>query len=88
MERKEEPSTTLRIEANLVGEAGDNALHYIYFEIIGDPCILIGYHWFDLFANGTTFALIRIFSQPMKGTTTDFLLKETKKNCRKMKINF
>ena len=61
MERKEEPSTTLRIEANLVGEAGDNALHYIYFEIIGDPCILIGYHWFDLFANGTTCALIASF---------------------------
>ena len=57
MERKEEANTTLRIEANIVGEAGDNALNYIHFEIIGDPCILIGSHWFYLCANLIIFLL-------------------------------
>ena len=44
---------TLRIEWNLVREARDNALHYIHFEIIGDPCSLIDSHWHDLFVNYT-----------------------------------
>ena len=54
-------STTLRTEADQVGQTGDNALHYIHFEIIGDPCILIGSHWYDLFVNRTIFALKRVF---------------------------
>ena len=37
-------STTLRMEANLVGKAGDNAFYWIYYEITGDSCILIGSH--------------------------------------------